>query len=169
MSKITVDDLVQLEVKYCVSSLIHTLGTQSALTMDHDGNLVDLCEQALELRMPIDDWEDAARQEGWYVNDDGAFSRGGREFATFDGRGKVLDNPEITNWQELCEAHDIEPYCREIFEHWAVSNWLGEQLEARGERVNFDFEGLVVWGRTTTGQAISQDAVIQEMHGELVK
>ena|SRR5690625_1819413 len=40
---------------------------------------------------------------------------------------------------------------REIFEHWAVTEWLAEKLEAKGERVDRDFEGLCIWGRTTSG------------------
>lgn len=55
---------------------------------------------------------------------------------------------------------------REIFEHWAVSRWLAKKLLARGEAV-LGWEGLNIWGRTTTGQAISMDGVIREIVAEL--
>lgn len=50
----------------------------------------------------------------------------------------------------------------EVYEHWIVSDWLGRQLEKRGEIVG-EFKGLTIWGRTCTGQAIFLDEVIQEI------
>jgi hypothetical protein len=59
-----------------------------------------------------------------------------------------------------------------VFEHWAVSEWLAGKLEEQGERVDRDFAGLCVWARTTSGQSISMDGVIEriaaEMHREVV-
>src|SRR5258707_13415197 len=49
----------------------------------------------------------------------------------------------------------------EVYEHWAVSPWLASKLAAQGEKVNMDFANLNVWARTTTGQQISGDSVIQ--------
>jgi hypothetical protein len=37
------------------------------------------------------------------------------------------------------------------------------------ERVDFDFAGMVVWGRTTTGQGIAMDAVVLKIATELNK
>ena len=54
----------------------------------------------------------------------------------------------------------------EVFEHWAVSTWLAEKLEAKGEKVDRDFAGLNVWARTTTGQAIALDSVIEAIVSE---
>ncbi|WP_158614468.1 MULTISPECIES: hypothetical protein [Mesorhizobium] len=34
-------------------------------------------------------------------------------------------------YRRLCENNDIEPYDREVFEHWIVSDWLAEKLEAK--------------------------------------
>jgi hypothetical protein len=66
-------------------------------------------------------------------------------------------------WGELCDEQGIEPYEWEIFEHWSVSQWLADKLIEQGERVDTDFAGMCVWGRTTTGQAISMDSVIRRI------
>ena len=82
-----------------------------------------------------------------------------------DGNFEVADD-----WEEACtiDAIDVDDYRREVFEHWAVSGWLADKLEAKGEKIIrnlFDFNA--VWCRTTTGQAISMDRVIEEIVAEL--
>ena len=73
----------------------------------------------------------------------------------------------IDNYPELVggyiENEDGEEDYIEIYEYWSVSDWLAEKLQDKGERVECDFHGLCVWGRTTTGQAISMDCVIREL------
>ena len=51
----------------------------------------------------------------------------------------------------------------EALEHWIVSDWLADRLEEKGEMILKDFLGLTIWGRTTSGQAISIDNVIEEI------
>ena len=114
----------------------------------------DTVEQAWELVMPVEDYETAAREYGWV-----------------ETSGRMYHEPSdrvANSWQEACALDGADPYINEIYEHWAISEWLGKKLEARGERVDFDFCGLVVWGRTTTGQAISMDHVIQEIAREVL-
>lgn len=60
--------------------------------------------------------------------------------------------------------HDGETY--EVFEHWAVSTWLASKLEEQGERV-VEISNLKVWCRTTTGQQISADSVIETICKEV--
>lgn len=68
-----------------------------------------------------------------------------------------------------CKAEftkEPESVPQEIFEWWLCSDWLLEQLEARGEPVlHTDFGAW--WGRTTTGQAISMDGVIEDIYNSL--
>jgi hypothetical protein len=149
-------DLVQREVLCCMSSMVATLA--ACWGVDHVNPGMDaLHEQAQELAAPVLDYEEAAREAGW------APSKGhtGRWFRK-DAKRNV-SGPE-----EACELDGIEPHEWEVYEHWAVSTWLAEKLQAAGERVGTDFAGLNVWARTTTGQAISMDAVIElitrEMH-----
>jgi len=56
---------------------------------------------------------------------------------------------------------------REIFEWWAVSSFLAHDLEERGEVILRDW-GLCIWGRPTTGQAITLDCVIHNIARDLL-
>lgn len=149
----TADDLVRVEVHYCVSTLVSTLASTPLPIVSQEGNdLVALCEQAQELCYPIEDFEEAAREAGWKENPlQGYFT---------DPAG---DETLCCDWQEACEIDGLEPYQHEIYEHWIVSDWLADRLAENGEKVDKDFAGLTVWARTTTGQAISMDSVIQKI------
>ena len=58
---------------------------------------------------------------------------------------------------------DEEP--EEALEHWLVSEWLGKRLLEEGEMV-IEFYGLTIWGRTTSGQAIYIDSVIEDIYNK---
>ncbi len=75
---------------------------------------------------------------------------------------------EKDGWENFCNNNDLEPHTSEVYEHWIVSRWLADKLKAKGEAVNTNICGLVIWGRTTTGQAISMDWVIGKIYEELV-
>lgn len=51
----------------------------------------------------------------------------------------------------------------EIYEWWAVTDWLGEKLRDKGQPVIDTVWGKSYWGRTCTGQAISLDWCIAEI------
>jgi hypothetical protein len=158
MTETTIQDrarsLVSREVHLCLSGMVSALAAgygDSGQARD----LAALCEQAWELSSPIPDYEEAAIEAGWKHQER---EEGGQNvyIDETDGQTWCADD-----WQELCQDHDIEPYDREIYEHWAVSSWLADKLEAQGEKVDRDFAGLIVWARTTTGQAIAIDCVIE--------
>ena len=50
----------------------------------------------------------------------------------------------------------------DILQWWAVSQFLGEKLREEGEAIVF-YEDFCLWGRTTAGQAIEMDAVVQRI------
>lgn len=146
---LTPADLVRREVYYCVSSLIHTLAST-------DG---PLAEQAQALFAPLEDWESAAMDEGWYaVTEAPDGSDPGVDCLWNDDQERSCP---ADAWGTACEISGVEPHGREILEHWIVSDWLADRLEEAGERIDRDFEGLTIWGRTVTGQAISMDSAIQ--------
>ena len=58
---------------------------------------------------------------------------------------------------------------KEVFEWWAVSDWLANKLGAHGCVLHRAFYGLTLWGRCTTGQAISMDHVIECIVRELYR
>ena len=64
---------------------------------------------------------------------------------------------------EVQVKYDNEDYPEEALEHWCVSSWLAERLKEQGEMV-IDFLGLRIWGRTTSGQAICIDSVIEDIY-----
>lgn len=151
-------DLVSREVILCMSSIVSTLATGYTDAIDmHKRDLGALCEQALDLVAPVEDCEEAARDTGWrqVMTESGVLWMNDSDSDIFD---------DVVN---LCEDKNIETYPREVYEHWAVTQWFGEKLEKAGEKVDFDFAGLVVWARQTTGQAISIDGVIERIRREL--
>lgn len=85
---------------------------------------------------------------------------------------KVVANDVILHVSEIVQhlKHEVEDCFptllgthdyNEPLEFWVVSKWLGTKLEEQGEAVEYDFHGLVVWGRTTSGKSVSLDAVIK--------
>ena len=156
----TAEDIVRVEVHYCVSTLVSTLASgygRSFFDTDSD-QLSDAVQQALDLSLPVDDWEEAATQAGWEHSDAGHWIR------YFEDDVETADTA-----QGACEIDDIEPYQREVFEHWIVSDWLADRLAEKGEKVDKDFAGLTVWARTTTGQGIASDWVIEQIVADLNK
>lgn len=147
--------LVRQEVLCCMSHIVATLAENGGVGKVR-GALDELSDQAFELAAPVDDWEEAAIQQGakfsdirgWFV-------------------GSIPQTFETT--KDLCEAISIEPYQREVFEHWAITEWLADKLIEHGEKVDKDFGNLCIWARTTTGQMISMDSVIQQIAEELLR
>lgn len=168
-----VADMVRHEVHYCVSSLVATLAESFGATVfdaanERATNLGHLCEQAANLAAPILDYESAAYDAGWRRGgDNGGFIYDGLRFESWKEAAASEDSPTYTTWQECCEDRDIDPYDHDVYEHWIISDWLADKLEARGEKVDRDFAGLTVWARTTTGQRISMDMVICSIYDEL--
>lgn len=76
---------------------------------------------------------------------------------------------EADDWEDLCnlESIDTDDYEPEIFEHWIVSDWLARKLEDYGQLILRDFFGFTIWGRATTGQAISLDRVICDIYDDI--
>jgi hypothetical protein len=77
----------------------------------------------------------------------------------------ILEN--VSDYRKFCYNCDIDAseYPKEIFEYWAVSEWLGRKLEQKGESV-VKLLGLTIFGRTTTGQYMTVDSVFREIAKE---
>lgn len=138
--------IAQREVICCLSYMIATLAAGMGESLGNR-DLRDLCEQAAELCYPAQDWEESALQGGWKQHKDGTWRKKGEA------------NQESA--QAACDNDGLDPYEWEVYEHWAVSNWLAEKLTEAGERVDSDIGGLNVWARTTTGQSIYMDSVFK--------
>lgn len=162
--------MVDREVNCCLSSLVATLAMCNDrldlgdMTGPDSYGREELMQQAYDLAAPIDDYEEAAIQGHWtFVRDTGRSDKWTR-VGCEDGGAEWFNTA-----REVCEADDIEPYSCEVYEHWAVSQWLADKLAAKGEKVDNDFAGLCVWARTTSGQAISMDAVIRAIVTEMME
>lgn len=169
----TIEQMVQQEVLCCVSHIVSVLAGGYADTPDSRrankfgplGDLHALAEQAFELACPVADYEEAAIQAGWSIQE-GDEGRGFWKRET-DGTMRVADANPDDGWSNLCSEEGIEPYEWEVFEHWAVSGWFADKLIAQGEKVDKDFGGLCIWSRTTTGQNITSDDVVKRIYNEL--
>lgn len=155
----TPDDIVRAEILVCVSSLVSTLAGDYGRDFERT-DLGALVEQAFELAAPIPDYESAARDAGWTPTQDNAEIRRDGERVSCSGADR---------WQVACERDNIEPHDREVYEHWAITSWLADKLEAKGEKVDRDFAGLTVWARTTTGQMVAADWVIEQIVADLAR
>lgn len=141
---------VNREVIYCVSTLVSELAKKAEEFLEYTDDLYGVFEG-------IPDYEEAAKQADWIKGKDLFYNN------------TMQDTSEAETWQELCEEQGIEvdDYIPEIYEHWIVSDWLANKLEAHGEKVLWDFFGMTIWCRTTTGQAILLDGVISKICAEM--
>lgn len=151
------DQLVRREVGHCVSTLVdHFAKNPEALTGS------DYTEDDLYALLSCDDWESTVTEADGYI--------AGRE--TSDGLGVITvdagDGPEdVHSWREAAEIlGEDDPQRSEALEHWIVSDWFARKLSDRGEMTGELF-GLTIWGRTCSGQSISQDGVIREIADEM--
>jgi hypothetical protein len=166
-----IQQMVDQEVQCRLSSLVSTLaqGYGGAIKPHAMGELElkELCEQAAELAAPVPDYEEAAIQAGWeHVPGQPSWWYDANKFTTSSAAysaGAIYNDP-----QAACEANGLDPIDREVVGHWAVSQWLAEKLIEQGEKVDTDFAGLCVWARTTTGQQISADRVIERIYADMV-
>ena len=72
--------------------------------------------------------------------------------------------PDLDYYNRLSYP-DIEEDDPEILEYYLVSNWLGKQLASHGEVV-WDLGNQCLWGRTTSGQAVYLDGVMEQIAEE---
>lgn len=172
----TIDQMVQQEVLCCMSHIVAILANGSGCVDAHSRNaphddaakdLASLAEQALELSMPLPDYEEAAIQDGWEEYRD-------RFGVQCWRKPRAGESGKVDTWagtaESLCtEFADLEPYDREVFEHWAVTDWLADKLLEEGEKVDKDFGNLCIWARTTTGQGIASDGVIERVYAKLMQ
>jgi len=72
----------------------------------------------------------------------------------------------ITNdaeYTEIGRHFELEPDYNEVYEFWVLNDrWTAEELEAEGQVV-FEFGGMTILGRMTTGQSILLDGVIRRI------
>ena len=157
----TIRELVETEVIYFISPLIDELLRQekyreefSHLTTSTDW---DEAEKAINQNICIVQ-RDVDNLWGVYDKDN--------EYYTVEPIHEHKKEAIKEYFDDL--SWDLFSYNCEVCEYWLVSEWLANKLENKGETVERDFMGLIVWGRTTTGQAIWCDYIIQEIYSHLI-
>ena len=84
----------------------------------------------------------------------------------------ISENGELVTGEALRKARqkgDFEEKHEEVFKEifsWHLVDWLGDFLEEKGEPILRNDHGTW-WGRTTFGQMIYQDWVIQKIAQEI--
>ena len=156
---------VSREVVYCVSSLIYELVNS---------------EQYLDDLYPVMSQNDYKEPTTYFLNNEMTKAQGidfiesmldfnftgNFDKATLNGlRGIIRRHLKAGDfdYEDFCEFFDLEPDINEALEHWIVSDFLAEKLEAKGEMILDDFLGLTIWGRICSGQSILLDGVISEI------
>lgn len=117
--------------------------------------------QARNLSAPFLDYEAAARAarvEGQSANWRktkgiimGYIAKGN---AMWPGRAEI----SAESWEEACSLLKIAPHEIPIIGHYIVTAELADLLEARGERVERDFGGVIVWARKRADDKIVGNA-----------
>lgn len=165
--------LVNQDVRYCVSSLIHTLSQDSeGFWTKYEEDMLALSRRAPD----ADDFREAAEYGANFTvivteqkTDAGGrwhWSATGADGEPEEGRAATA----LEAWQAGFDHVDEEyPDGSEIYEHWLVTDDLARRLREQGESVVDDLAGLTVWGRATTGQAIYGDDVIQRIARDILE
>ena len=166
---ITIQEFVGREVIYCVSCLIDELRKKEGCldeeilyelyrgSIDYDAAKYELEQEGVntfKCLCPDDDkyyWGVKSEHSVWKVD--------------------PIHNDEETAIYEYFEQHlngCLEDYRSEVFEHYIVTSWLADKLEALGETVVRDLYGLTIYCRPCTGQALHCDWVIQQIYQDLI-
>jgi hypothetical protein len=170
--------LVEREVLHCVSSMVsHFSQNVDACCVDVDyDDVLSMCigqdyEEPADEHIRGMDRDDLLQ----WLEDNAAFplvpnaknqpSLDDVEWTDDQLRQMVRDEVD-GEWEDFCNDQSVEPYDVEAYEHWAVSTYLFNRLQERGEIVGelFDFH---IWGRACTGQSISMDGVIASIAAEM--
>jgi hypothetical protein len=168
--------LVPREVIHCISSVVFAFLEidQEHLpdSVDYD-ELLSLCTANYE--GAIQEWLKGLDRDELVefcedndLNTDSSDGTPGYDRSDEDLRQIVQAFAEGENAKEFCSDHDVDLdyFDCEVLEYWAVSSWfagkLSEHNEVTGELLDF-----YVWGRTCSGQSISQDGVIIAIAAEM--
>lgn len=168
MTKITIKEFVDREILLCVSSLVYELTQSRKCSLCKQiYNCIDE-EVAIELWTGSIDYEEAENEieEG----DELYFTKGYWGVWSKEKGYHIVDPVHNSKEDAITEYfdYDLDTFRSEIYEHWIVTSWLANKLEALDEKVVRDFYGLTIYCRPCTGQALYCDYVIQRIYSDLI-
>jgi len=138
------------DILKCDSSLVENMQAAWADLPDHLSEEWQL-DNVTNLYPDPSGW-DAERCRDW-LNDYGI---------DWSGSGKHVSSTASLDADELRELVNDNADPAEIYEWWAVTEYLAEKLEEIGEPVLSNSYGHW-WGRTCTGQAMIMDGTLQRV------
>lgn len=150
-----IDRIVQQEVLANASMLIHQLAQPDA------GEALGVPIDDLLPCLDGPDYNEAP--EGYRVVSATAYVNGEEQRGySYRDNDNELPGEWYTTEREAIEAawedSGEEAPRVEALEHWIVSDWLANKLEAAGALIARDILGFNIWGRTETGQSLTMDA-----------
>ena len=150
--------LVQNNVGDNVSMLItHFLSNPSALDgSDYSPDEISLLAESPDYVTTVENWLSELSQEELQ-----------EVFEEYDVEDETDILCDVDLMVRIIDANDLDLEYSEALEHWVVSDFLARKLKERGEAVCDDFFNLTIWGRTTSGQAILLDTVIEDIGIEI--
>ncbi len=161
-------DFVGREVGVCMSGMIHYLFTEkkvedyefqdAMMGYDHEEELIRYMDNASEQEVT-----DLATDMAIEFDDDVDIEQIKTDIRKAFNALSIGERGDI-----ILNNLDIDPEYREIFEYWTVTGWFADKLLALGEAVIKDWNGLHIWGRATTGQAIYMDYVIEKIYTQYI-
>lgn len=158
--KLTIDQFIKREVICNISMTIDAL-RDNALSME-DGLQLYESNEAIDYEGTFQVWYDS-------LDDDDIIDLVERYQTTADELEYILRREFESDKQDFIEIEKIEPETIEVFEHWAVTSFLANKLEAAGEKIIWDMlDFKAVWCRTTTGQQLTSDEVIEDIYKSFV-
>lgn len=153
--------LVEREVVYCVSSLVSELAGK---------------EEYYDDLSPVLSQDNYLEPSLWFCDNDISHVDAMNYLINIEGSmpGTGPAKSQLKRWlkenpdqvQDFAQEWGIDPDQNEALEHWIVTDWFSRKLEEKGEMVT-EFMGLTIWGRTTSGQAIYIDGVIEEIASDM--
>ncbi len=150
MSNLTLDELVEKIVRedvYCnVDSLV-----RYSLEKSNEDSTAPIGYEDIENEMP-DFYGMTKKQLKAVLREEHSWNRD-------DWEG--MDHADLVSACE--ENHEMG----EVYEYWAVSDWLYRKLKGEGEIVINAYPNI--WGRCTTGQAITLDGVMRRIASDLMR
>lgn len=151
---------VERNVIYCVSSLMYDIGQnleQCSKIFDFD------YDEALGW-FQRDDWEEPVWEHIRDLDQDEVVEYLEDHDTEFGPILSLVSLQELMfehiktedELQDYANDNRIDPYIVEALEFWIVDRYFAKELETQGETV-FEFDGMRIWSRTTSGQSISMD------------
>ena len=84
------------------------------------------------------------------------------EFLTYNAKEDDWHELSFDERETLAEELGFDPQPQEIYEWWAITEWLADNLSSLGQPILKNEYGQW-WGRLCTGQAIILDGIMQKI------